>query len=230
MALLLCFALPMMAQNKKEEARVQLAREKYAERLEQIAEIKAYEEDEIPAVNYTSVVRKQNWAGGGQSVDKMDFYYHEIEDDMEPYPVGYTLVMVRRVYNAGSTDHFEEYVYDDEGNPLFWYKRYGYSKEDMVELRGYYDANGQCIRTICKRHITAIFQDFSRRTAAGDVEIAADVDGGAVRISAEIYDCTVSGFNAHGIHGIGFADKPNPPFAIIDVCILFQISYDCAFV
>ena len=81
----------------------------------------------------------------------MDFYYHEIEDDMEPYPVGYTLVMVRRVYNAGSTDHFEEYVYDDEGNPLFWYTRYGYSKEDMVELRGYYDANGQCIRTICKR-------------------------------------------------------------------------------
>lgn len=151
MALLLCFALPMMAQNKKVEDRIQLARDKYAEGLGLISSNKQYEADEIPAVNYTSVVRKQNWAGGGQSVDKMEFYYNEIEDDKEPYPVGYSLVMVRRVYNAGSTDHFEEYVYDDEGNPLFWYKRYGYSKEEMVELRGYYDANGQCIRTICKR-------------------------------------------------------------------------------
>lgn len=62
-ALLLCFALPMMAQNKKEEARVQLAREKYAEGLANIAAVKQYEADDIPAVNYTTVVRKQNWAG-----------------------------------------------------------------------------------------------------------------------------------------------------------------------
>ena len=96
MALLLCFALPVMAQNKKEEERVQLARDRYAAGLENIAINKQYEQDEIPAVNYTSVVRKQNWAGGGQSVDKMEFYYNEIEDDMEPYPVGYSLVLVRR--------------------------------------------------------------------------------------------------------------------------------------
>lgn len=151
MALLLCFALPMMAQNKKEEERVQLARDRYAAGLENIAINKQYEQDEIPAVNYTSVVRKQNWAGGGQSVDKMDFYYNEIEDDMEPYPVGYSLVLVRRTYNVGSTDHFEEFVYDNEGRPLFWFSRYGSAKDNMTELRGYYDANGQCIRTICKR-------------------------------------------------------------------------------
>jgi hypothetical protein len=78
MALLLCFALPMMAQNKKEEDRIQLARDKYAEGLGLVSSNKQYEADEIPAVNYTSVVRKQNWAGGGQSVDKMDFYYNEI--------------------------------------------------------------------------------------------------------------------------------------------------------
>ncbi len=151
MALLLCFALPMMAQNKKEEARVQLAREKYAEGLANIAAVKQYEADEIPAVNYTTVVRKQNWAGAGQMVDKMEFYYSEIEDDMEPYPIGYTLVMVRRTYNVGSTDHFEEFVYDNDGKPLFWFTRYGYAKDEMVELRGYYDANGKLIRTICKK-------------------------------------------------------------------------------
>ena len=151
MALLLCFALPMMAQNKKEEARVQLAREKYAEGLANIAAVKQYEADEIPAVNYTTVVRKQNWAGAGQMVDKMEFYYNEIEDDMEPYPVGYSLVMVRRTYNVGSTDHFEEFVYDDEGRPLFWFSRYGSDKDNMTELRGYYDYNGKLIRSICKK-------------------------------------------------------------------------------
>lgn len=151
MALLLCFALPMMAQNKKEEERVQLARDRYAAGLENIAINKQYEQDEIPAVNYTSVVRKQNWAGGGQSVDKMDFYYNEIEDDMEPYPVGYSLVLVRRTYNVGSTDHFEEFVYDNEGRPLFWFSRYGSAKDNMTELRGYYDANGKLIRSICKK-------------------------------------------------------------------------------
>lgn len=150
-ALLLCFALSMMAQNKKEEARVQLAREKYAEGLANITSVKQYEADDIPAVNYTTVVRKQNWAGAGQMVDKMEFYYSEIEDDMEPYPVGYTLVMVRRTYNVGATDRIEEYVYDNEGKPLFWFTRYGYAKDEMVELRGYYDANGQLFRTICKR-------------------------------------------------------------------------------
>ena len=150
-ALLLCFALPMMAQNKKEEARVQLAREKYAEGLANIAAVKQYEADDIPAVNYTTVVRKQNWAGAGQMVDKMEFYYNEIEDDMEPYPVGYSLVMVRRTHNVGSTDHFEEFVYDDEGRPLFWFSRYGSDKDNMTELRGYYDYNGKLIRSICKK-------------------------------------------------------------------------------
>lgn len=151
MALLLCFALPMMAQNKKEEERVQLARDRYAAGLENIAINKQYEQDEIPAVNYTSAVRKQNWAGGGQSVDKMEFYYNEIEDDMEPYPVGYSLVLVRRTYNVGSIDHFEEFVYDNEGRPLFWFSRYGSAKDNMTELRGYYDSNGKLIRSICKK-------------------------------------------------------------------------------
>ena len=151
MALLLCFALPVMAQNKKEEERVQLARDRYAAGLENIAINKQYEQDEIPAVNYTSVVRKQNWAGGGQSVDKMEFYYNEIEDDMEPYPVGYSLVLVRRTYNVGSIDHFEEFVYDNEGRPLFWFSRYGSAKDNMTELRGYYDSNGKLIRSICKK-------------------------------------------------------------------------------
>ncbi|MBQ3710636.1 MAG: hypothetical protein II887_08030 [Bacteroidales bacterium] len=155
-ALLVTLVVPVWAQkNEKIEARVQLARDRYAVGLSNIATNKEYERDEIPAVNYTTVVRKQNWAGSGLSVDKMEFYYTEIEEDMEPYPVGYSLLMVRRTYNMGSLDYFEEYVYDEDGNPLFWFTRYGYyegkSYDFKVELRGYYAADGTLIRTICKK-------------------------------------------------------------------------------
>ena len=148
MLLSMCAALP--AQNKKADQRVQLAREKYPVRLEQIAYVKGFEEDGTPNVNYLSTVRKQNWAGSGQSVDKAEYYYREIEDEYEPAPIGYVLLMVRRTYNMGSQNVFEEYVYDDDGHPLFWFAKYGWGNEAPTELRGYYDADGSQVRVISK--------------------------------------------------------------------------------
>ena len=154
MALLLCLVLPVMAQNKKVEDRIQLARDKYAEGLSLISSNKQYEEDEIPALNYTTVVRKQNWAAVGQRVDRMDFYYHEIEDEYEPYPVGYALCMVRRTYNVAARQYLEEYIFDDNEKPLFFFTHF----EDVLssvdafefEVRYYYDENGKVIRSIYK--------------------------------------------------------------------------------
>ena len=84
--LLVNMAMPVAAQknDKKVEERVQLARDRYAAGLEKIAINKQYERDKVPAVNYTTVTRQQNWAGSGMTTDKMEFYYTEIEDDMEP--------------------------------------------------------------------------------------------------------------------------------------------------
>jgi len=155
--LMLSVAMPVAAQknDKNTKERVQIARDRYAQGLEKISDTKQYESDGIPAVNYTSIVRKQNWAGAGMTNDKMDFYYNEIEDEMEPNPVGYELLMVRRSYNMGSMDYFEEYVYDTEGNPLFWYTQFGYkegkSYYNKFELRGYYYADGSLAQTICKK-------------------------------------------------------------------------------
>lgn len=152
--LLLGLALPLLAQNKVEE-RVKLARERYAQGLETIATVKMYEEDDIPALNYTTVVRKENFAGSGMTVDKMEFYYNAIEDEMEPQPIGYKIMMVRRTYNVADTQYFEEYVYDEDCKPLFWFTRFGYHDETdydyTVELRGYFDADGTLVRNICKK-------------------------------------------------------------------------------
>ena len=139
----------LQAQDKIVDERVKLARQIYPERLEQIKTIRQYEADEIPAINYLTAVRKQNWAGSGMSTDKMEFYYHEIDDEYD-LPLGYTLAMVRRTYNVGGRNFFEEFVYDDDGNPLFWFCRYDSFEGPKAELRGYFDADGTLLRTLDK--------------------------------------------------------------------------------
>lgn len=153
--LLAGFVMPLLAQskNKKVEDRIQLARDKYTDGLALIA----YNSDEGHPVNYATVVREQNWAAIGPKTDKMEFYYKEIEEEYEPYPVGYTLCMARRTFNQTVRNHLEEYVFDDNGKPLFFFSRF----EEIVigadidyapvfEIRLYYDENGHIIRTIYK--------------------------------------------------------------------------------
>lgn len=158
LALMMGLVAPVTAQNnKKDDARIKLAREKYAEAMAKIASVKQYEEDNIPNVNYTTVVRQQNWAGSGMRNDKIEFYYNEIEDEEEeynPFPVGYSLLIARRTYNISDREFFEEYICDEKENPLFWFTRYDGFDENFdvikVELRQYYDENGEAIRVICK--------------------------------------------------------------------------------
>ena len=153
LALLLGFAMPVLAQSKtkKVDDRIQLAREKYAEGL---SLIQANAGEEYP-LNFTTVVREQNWAAIGPKTEKMQFYYNEIEDEEDPYPVGYALRMVRYTYNIAARNFLEEYLFDDNGKPLFFFTHF----EEMLnsvddsfefEVRYYYDENGNVIRSIFK--------------------------------------------------------------------------------
>lgn len=154
LVLLVGLAMPTLAQNKnkKVEDRIQLAREKYSEGLALIAENSA---DQYP-LNYTIVVRKQNWAAVGMRSDSIWFYYNELRDDEEePYPDGYALRMVHRTYNVAARDYLEEYLFDDNGKPLFFFTHFEEmlnSVEDSFEfeVRYYYDENGNIIRSIFK--------------------------------------------------------------------------------
>lgn len=86
----------------------------------------------------------------------MDFYYNEIEDDMEPYPVGYSLVLVRRTYNVAGRDYLEEYIYDDNEKPRFFSTHFteilnSVDDSSEFEVRYYFDENGNVIRSIYKK-------------------------------------------------------------------------------
>ena len=153
--LLVGLAMPAMAQNKnkKVEDRILLAREKYADGLALIA---ANTIDDWSSLNYTSVVRHQNWAAVGPRADSLQFYYHELRDDEdEPYPDGYALRMVRYTYNVAARQYLEEYLFDDNEKPLFFFTHFTEmlnSVEDSFEfeVRYYYDENGNVIRSIFK--------------------------------------------------------------------------------
>lgn len=163
LALLLGFAMPVLAQGKtkKVEDRIQLAREKYADGLALINE--SVEE----GFNYATVVRNQNWAAIGQKIDSLEFYYHELrKEEEDPYPGGYALRMVRRKFNITVRNHLQEYLFDDQGRPLFYYTRFTELVDEsdcgfplyvnpevglpQFELRLYYDEKGNVIRTIYK--------------------------------------------------------------------------------
>lgn len=155
MVLLMCLSLPILAQNnKKVDDRIKLAREKYAEGLALIAENSA---DQYP-LNYTIVVRNQNWAAVGMRSDSIWFYYNELRDDEEePYPDGYALRMVRYTYNQAARQHLEEYLFDDNGKPLFYFTRFeevllntDVDYGPVFEVRLYYDEGGKEIRSIYK--------------------------------------------------------------------------------
>lgn len=153
MVLLMCLSLPILAQNnKKVDDRIKLAREKYSEGLALIAENSA---DQYP-LNYTIVVRKQNWAAVGMRSDSIWFYYNELRDDEEePYPNDYALRMVHRTYNVAARDYLEEYLFDDNGKPLFFFTHFTEMLNSIddtfeFEVRYYYDANGNIIRSIFK--------------------------------------------------------------------------------
>ena len=162
LVLLMGIVMPVLAQNKKVEDRIQLARDKYAEGL---ALIEANSGEQYP-LNFTTVVREQNWAAIGPKTEKMQFYYNEIEDEDYYYPVGYALRMVRYTYNQTVRNHLEEYLFDDNGNPLFYFTRftevinedeydfpiYHNAEDDLpvFEIRQYFDENGDIIRSIYK--------------------------------------------------------------------------------
>lgn len=146
--LLLGFSMPTMAQNKnpKVEERIQLARQKYSEGKDLVAQNAG---NNTP-LNYTTVVRKQNWPATGQRVEETEFYYNEIGNEEDPDTKGYALCMVCNTYNVAAREYYEEYVYDDNGHPLFYYARYDEVNKGKTELRQYYDEAGEVIRTIYK--------------------------------------------------------------------------------
>lgn len=146
---LVALVMPAKAQNND---RIKYIREKYTEAQNKIKGITEYGSEEVAYKNYTTMTRYQNWSAVGPCHYTSQYYYDEIyEDDTEPYPSSYAIVMVLNSFMVAGYDVYEEYLYDNDGKPLFFFKSY-YDNDvnAKAELRAYYDKAGKVIQTICK--------------------------------------------------------------------------------
>lgn len=146
---LVALVMPLKAQNTD---RVKYIRDKYTEAQNMIKGIKEYGAEEVAYKNFTTMTRYQNWSAVGPCQYTSKYYYDEVyENDMEPYPSGYALVMVLNSFMVSGHDVYEEYLYESDGSPLFFFKSYyDYEAKAKSELRAYYGKDGKVIKTICK--------------------------------------------------------------------------------
>ena len=133
---LVAFLLPLKAQNNE---RVKYIRDQYTEAQNKIKGITEYGE-EAAFKNYTTMTRYQNWSAVGSCHYTSQYYYEEVyEDETEPYPSSYAIVMVRNSFSVADHEVYEEYLYDSDGTPLFFFKSYyDFDVDAKTELRAYY--------------------------------------------------------------------------------------------
>ena len=146
---LMALVMPLKAQNND---RVNYIRDQYTAAQNKIKEITEYGSEEPAFKNYTTMTRYQNQSAVGACHYTSKYYYEEVyENDMEPYPSSYAVVMVLNSFSVADHDVYEEYLYDSDGTPLFFFKSYyDYEAKAKAELRAYYGNDGKVIKTICK--------------------------------------------------------------------------------
>ena len=150
--LFLCLVALVMPAKAQNNDRIKYIREKYTEAQNKTKEITELGSEEVAYKNYTTMTRYQNWSAVGPCQYTSQYYYDEIyEDDEEPYPSSYAIVMVRNSFMVAGYDVYEEYLYDNDGKPLFFFKSY-YDNDvnAKTELRAYYGKDGKVIQNICK--------------------------------------------------------------------------------
>ncbi len=89
----------------------------------------------------------------GLQVTDVRFYHAswQAAPERDPYLMDHALKMVAVTYNvAGSVSCRIEYLYDEKGEPVFyyWQEKSGYGEKPVVSEKRYYFHNGKLIRVV----------------------------------------------------------------------------------
>ena len=146
-------SLTCFAQNESEKAKIAEIRKMYNNEMEWIDIMLG--DEAVPDDCITAKVR-HNIAGTGQSDETVEFYFSDDFDEEIGYYVS-SLNFVRKtvVYTIAERKKYEEFLYDSDGLPAFYFASFqtyrtqnGEYEEVYVEIRAYYD-KGKRIHTIC---------------------------------------------------------------------------------
>ena len=150
--LVLCIATH--AQNADVQNKIAEIRKMYNSEMEWINTMLG---DETIPDDYISAKVRHNNAGSGQSDETIEFYFSDdFDEEIGSYVSSINFVRRTMVYTVSESKSYEEFLYDADGFPAFYYTTFTtYLKEGddlvekFVELRVYYDKGVQ-FHTICK--------------------------------------------------------------------------------
>lgn len=142
------------AQNANVQTRVAEIRKMYNNEMEWINTMLG---DETIPDDYITAKVRHNHAGSGQSDETIEFYFSDdFDEEIGSYVSSINFVRRTMVYTVSESKSYEEFLYDADGFPAFYYTTFTtYLKEGddlvekFVELRVYYDKGVQ-FHTICK--------------------------------------------------------------------------------
>ena len=152
--LMLDISAGCFAQSDSEKAKIAEIRKMYSNEMEWINTMLG---DEAIPDDYITAKVMHNLAGSGQAEETIEFFFNDDFDEELGKNVS-SLDFVRRttVYTIAESKSYEEFLYDDEGFPAFYYTSFTTYLEDgehyvekYVEIRTYYD-KGKLFHTICK--------------------------------------------------------------------------------
>ncbi|MBO7651808.1 MAG: hypothetical protein J6S84_03730 [Bacteroidales bacterium] len=113
-------------------------------------------DDAIPDDYITSKVR-HNIAGTGQAEETIEFFFNDdFDEELGKYVSSLDFVRRTTVYTIAERKSYEEFLYDDDGFPAFYYTGFttyleegDHYAEKYVEIRAYYDKGVQ-FHVVCK--------------------------------------------------------------------------------
>ena len=146
---LICFA-----QNDSEKAKIAEIRKMYNSEMDWINTMLG---DETIPDDYITAKVRHNLAGTGQADETIEFFFNDdFDEELGKYVSSLDFVRKTTVYTIAERKSYEEFLYDDDGFPAFYYTSFTtYLKdgehyvEKYVEIRAYYDKGAQ-FHTICK--------------------------------------------------------------------------------
>ena len=77
-------------------------------------------------------------AGAGQTLRKVELFFRPLDRDENGYAKPPVLYLVRESFNVAAREFYREYLYDAEGEPLFFFSRHDTFDQGKVEQRCYY--------------------------------------------------------------------------------------------
>ena len=142
------------AQNANVQAKIAEIRKMYNNEMEWINTMLG---DETIPDDYISAKVRHNIAGTGQAEETIEFFFNDdFDEELGKYVSSLDFVRKTTVYTIAERKSYEEFLYDDDGFPAFYYTNFttyleegDHYAEKYVEIRAYYD-KGVPFHTICK--------------------------------------------------------------------------------